>query len=80
MYDRRVAALLGEDDLIGAKNRLRGAEQRTYPSLLFIITGNAYLIFLSQSIKSVTFLTLCILRPMKKLKVKDLKRKSTSKR
>ncbi|GFP98847.1 chitobiosyldiphosphodolichol beta-mannosyltransferase [Phtheirospermum japonicum] len=42
MYDRRVAALLGEDDSTGNEvvwDEIRNGKQFTYPRLLFIITG-----------------------------------------
>lgn len=45
VYDRRVAALLGEDDSTGDEvfwGRIRDGQQFLYPRLLFIITGNAH--------------------------------------
>ncbi|KAL8481466.1 hypothetical protein ACS0TY_027830 [Phlomoides rotata] len=42
VYDRRVAALLGEDDSTGDEvfwGRIRDGQQFLYPRLLFIITG-----------------------------------------
>ncbi|KAK6157477.1 hypothetical protein DH2020_011725 [Rehmannia glutinosa] len=42
MYDRRVAASLGEDDSTGDEvvwNEIRDGKQFSYPRLLFIITG-----------------------------------------
>lgn len=47
MYDRRVAALLGEDDSTGDEvfwGGIRDGKQFLYPRLLFVITGNAYLL------------------------------------
>lgn len=45
MYDRRVAAILGEDDSTEEKVIWEGlfdGRQYLYPRLLFIITGNDY--------------------------------------
>ena len=44
MYDRRVAALLNEDDSTGEEvlwKEIYDGKQFLYPMLLFIITGNA---------------------------------------
>ena len=43
MYDRRVAALLNEEDSTGQvilSNEVFGGSEFLYPRLLFIITGN----------------------------------------
>ena len=43
MYDRRVAALLNEEDSTGEEillNEVFGGSEFLYPRLLFIITGN----------------------------------------
>lgn len=43
MYDRRVAAILNEDDSSGEEllwEEIRNEKQFLYPRLLFIITGN----------------------------------------
>lgn len=42
MYDRRVAAILGEDDSIFEQKLwidISNGEQQLYPRLLFVITG-----------------------------------------
>lgn len=43
MYDRRVAAILNEDDSINEEvlwDEISQGKQYVYPRLLFIITGN----------------------------------------
>lgn len=44
MYDRRVSAILGEDNSIEEDvvwNEIWGGKQYLYPRLLFVITGNS---------------------------------------
>lgn len=60
MYDRRVAALLREDDSTGDEvvwDEIRNGKQFSYPRLLFIITGNAHVY--SNYIQFIKFL-ICI--------------------
>lgn len=48
MYDRRVAAILGEDDLKNEEvlwKEFSDGRHYLYPRLLFIITGNSYATF-----------------------------------
>lgn len=63
MYDRRVAALLGEDDSITNEvvwDKIHNGNQFLYPRLLFIITGMP--IFTLSVFPTTHFLFLCILR------------------
>jgi len=46
MYDRRVAALLNEDDSLQDEilwKEMNAGGRHAYPRLLFVITGNAFL-------------------------------------
>lgn len=48
MYDRRVSAVLGEDDSSSEEvmwKEFSDGQQYLYPRLLFIITGNMILLF-----------------------------------
>lgn len=50
MYDRRVAAILGEDDSVDEEvvwKEISDGKQCLYPRLLFIITGIT-IVFLSE--------------------------------
>ena len=43
MYDRRVSAILGEDDSVEEElvwNEMSSGKQNLYPRLLFVITGD----------------------------------------
>lgn len=58
MYDRRVAALLKENDLTGDElvwEEIRDGKQFPYPRLLFIITGND-----SSGKRKILFLVYCV--------------------
>ena len=48
MYDRRVSAILGEDDSVEEElvwNEMSSGKQNLYPRLLFVVTGDISVLF-----------------------------------